>query len=76
MQVEVKLNVFIFFFHLEVFTRSFVPRFPLPPFRVATWDRKTLVLELLFNKVGGLKAYNCIKKEVQHMCFHVNGGAF
>ena len=30
------------------------------------------MLEPLFNKVAGLKAYNFIKKRLQHRCFPVN----
>ena len=30
------------------------------------------MLESLFNKVAGLKAYNFIKKRFQHKCFPVN----
>ena len=33
---------------------------------------KTPVLESLFNKVAGLKAYNLIKKRLRHRCFPVN----
>ena len=32
---------------------------------------KTPVLESLFNKVAGLKAYNFIKKELEHRCFPI-----
>ena len=35
-------------------------------------SQKTLVLESLFNKVAGLKAYCSIKKRLQHRCFLVN----
>ena len=34
--------------------------------------RKIIVLESLFNKVSGLKAFNFIKKILQHRCFPVN----
>ena len=34
--------------------------------------KKKPVLEPLFNKVAGLKAYNFIKKKLQHRCFPVN----
>ena len=37
---------------------------------------KTFVLESLFNKVAGLKAYNLIKKRLQHSCFPVNIAKF
>ena len=33
---------------------------------------KTTVLDFLFNKVAVLKAYNFIKKRLQHRCFPVN----
>ena len=35
-------------------------------------QRKTPVLETLFDKVTGLRAYNFIKKRHQHRCFPVN----
>ena len=39
--------------------------------------RKTPVLESLFNKVAGLKAYNFIKKNFYHSCcFPVNTAKF
>ena len=38
--------------------------------------RKTLVLESVFNKVAGLKAYNFIKKRLQHRCFPVDIAEF
>ena len=34
--------------------------------------RKRLMLESLFNKVADRKAYNLIKKRLQHRCFPVN----
>ena len=34
--------------------------------------RKTPLLELLFNKIGGLKDWNFITKKLQFMCFSVN----
>ena len=35
-------------------------------------DRKTPVLESLFNKVSGLQASNFIKNRLQHTCFPVH----
>ena len=37
-----------------------------------TIHRKSPVLEFLFNKVAGLKAYNFMKKRLRHRCFPVN----
>ena len=34
--------------------------------------KKIPVLESVFNKVAGLKAYNFIKNRLQHRCFPVN----
>ena len=39
-------------------------------------DKKTSVLEFIFNKVAGLKAWNFIKKILQHRCFPVNIAKF
>ena len=38
--------------------------------------RKTSVLESLFSKVVSLKAWNFIKKKLQHRCFPVNIAKF
>ena len=40
--------------------------------KIRNMYRKTLVLESLFNKVAGLKAWNFIKKSLQHSCFPAN----
>ena len=40
------------------------------------FHRKTSVLEYLFNEVAGLKAYNAIKKRLQHRCFSVKFAKF
>ena len=39
-------------------------------------QRKTLVLESLFDEVAALQACNFIKKRLQHMCFAVNIATF
>ena len=39
---------------------------------LANFTRKTSVLESLFKKTGGLKAWRFIKKRLQHKCFPVN----
>ena len=45
-------------------------------FKIHKIQRKTPLLELLFNKVAGLKARNFIKKRLQYRYFHVNFCAF
>ena len=40
--------------------------------KIRNMQRKTPVLESLFNKVAGLKACNFIKKRLKHSCFPVN----
>ena len=37
---------------------------------------KIAVLESLFNKIAGLKAWNFVKKRFQHRCFAVNIAKF
>ena len=49
-------------------TKMFLKKDVLQKFR----DRKTSVLESLFNKGAGLKVFNLMKKRPQHRCFHVN----
>ena len=39
-------------------------------------NRKTLVLEFLFNKFAALKAGNFIAERLQHRCFPVNIAKF
>ena len=44
--------------------------------KISQYSEETPVLKSLFNEAAGLKAFNFIKKRLQHRCFPVNIAKF